>query len=443
MKLAQSLRRLLAIGGMAFAALATGTSAQAQSTTACATTVIVQPGDTLSIIAGRQFGNQLTYQAIVAATNAKAAVDSSYPAITNPNTLVVGWKLCIPASSDAASVAQVSVAPSAPALAAPAPSPTPNATPLIWLKPPTLDLTLAEMHPLMVEYMRRQAYPGSDLVIEETLAPGVNYSRYIASYRSEGYKIYALLTIPHGVKPATGWPVIIFNHGFIPPEIYRTTERYVAYVDGFARNGYIVFRSDYRGHGFSEGESGSSRGSPAYTIDVLNAVASMKRYADADPNRIGMWGHSMGGLLTLRSMVTTQDIKVGVIWAGVVASYPDLYNQRNPQPNSQPVDTATAQRRRWREEIVEKWGTPEEAPDIWAAISPNAYLSEISGPLQLHHGTADTDVPVRYSQTLNTQMQAVQQTVEYYEYPGDNHNLSVNFNTAMARSVAFFDRYLK
>jgi dipeptidyl aminopeptidase/acylaminoacyl peptidase len=156
-----------------------------------------------------------------------------------------------------------------------------------------------------------------------------------------------------------------------------------------------------------------------------------------------MWGHSMGGLLTLRSMVTTQDVKAGVIWAGVVASYPELYNRRNRQPDTQPVDPATASRRRWREEIVEKWGVPEEAPEIWAAISPNAYVTEISGPLQLHHGTNDSDVPVEWSQTLNTQLQAVGGAVEYYEYAGDNHNLSVNFNTAMTRSVAFFDRFLK
>jgi hypothetical protein len=37
----------------------------------------------------------------------------------------------------------------------------------------------------------------------------------------------------------------------------------------------------------------------------------------------------MGGLLTLRSMVTTKEIKAGVIWAGVVASYPELYNRGN------------------------------------------------------------------------------------------------------------------
>lgn len=447
MPVTPSVMRWVLVSVFAFVTLATVHVTHAQNTIECASTVTVQPGDTLSLIAARHSGSQVNYQAIVAATNAKAAVDNTFTAIANPNVLSVGWKLCIPAGGAAGvsspTAVQNRLLPAATPASVPVAAPTTAATPLIWLKPPVLDLELEEMHPLMVEYMRQQEYPGSDIVIEQTLAPGANYNRYIASYRSEGLKIYALLTVPHGVKPATGWPVIIFNHGFIPPAIYRTTERYVAYVDGFARNGYIVFRSDYRGHGFSEGEPASSRGSPAYTVDVLNAVAAMKRYPDADSARIGMWGHSMGGLLTLRAMVTTKDVKAGVIWAGVVASYPELYNRRNRQPDTQPVDPETARRRRWREEIIEKWGTPEEAPEIWAAISPNAYVTEISGPLQLHHGTNDSDVPVDWSQTLNTQLQAVGGAVEYYEYAGDNHNLSVNFNTAIARSVAFFDRYLK
>lgn len=423
----------------------TAFTAQAQTGVSCAADVIVQPGDSLSAIAARQSGNQLTYQAVVEATNAKAVEDSTYATIVNPALLSVGWKLCIPAGSGVAAVAATAPA----LLATPTAGPTPTATttPVPLVTPPVLDLALDEMHPLMVEYMRQQEYPGSDIVIEEVLAPGVNYNRYLASYRSEGLKIYALLTVPQGIKPATGWPVIIFNHGYIPPEIYRTTERYVAYVDGFARNGYIVFRSDYRGHGFSEGEPTSSRGDPAYTIDVLNAVAAMQQYPDADPERIGMWGHSMGGLLTLRSMVTTDDIKVGVIWAGVVAPYEELYRRRNNNniitPEPTPSDPTTNQRRRWREEMIERFGEPDENPAAWASISPNSYVSEISGPMQLHHGTADDDVPVEYSQTLNDQIASVGGVVEYYEYQGDNHNLSVNFGSAMARSVAFFDRYLK
>ena len=107
--------------------------------------------------------------------------------------------------------------------------------------------------PLSIEYLRQQDYSGSELVIEQTLAPGSNYDRYYASYYSEGLKQYGLLTVPRGQRPESGWPVIIFNHGYIPPTQYRTTERYVAYVDGFASSGYIVFRPDYRGHDRSEG----------------------------------------------------------------------------------------------------------------------------------------------------------------------------------------------
>ncbi len=330
------------------------------------------------------------------------------------------------------------ITPSPTATATVTPSATASPTPTATYTPTP---TPTPQVPLSVEFMRRQSYPGSEVTIEQTLQPGANYQRYIASYYSEGLKQYALLTVPNGPKPPTGWPVIIFNHGYIPPAQYRTTERYVAYVDGFARNGYIVFRPDYRGHGNSEGEATGGYGSPAYTIDVLNAVASMKRYPDADPDRIGMWGHSMGGHITLRAMVTTRDIKAGVIWAGVVASYPDLLsNWRRPIPTTIPAGA-----RRWRDTFISQFGTPEQNPAFWASISPSAYLADLSGPLQLHHGTADESVPHEFSAKLYAQAreEGVPMPVEYYEYPGDDHNLSKSFSTAMRRSVAFFDKYVK
>ena len=289
--------------------------------------------------------------------------------------------------------------------------------------------------------MRARDYPGSDIVIETVLDPGVNYNRYYVSYRSEGLKIYALMTVPNGEKPATGWPVIIFNHGYIPPDVYVTTERYVAYVDLIARSGYIVFRSDYRGHANSEGEARGAYSTPDYTVDVLNAVASMKKYPAADPHRIGMWGHSMGGYITLRAMVITKDIKAGVIWAGVVASYPDLLTKWRRRPGASTVPTPRPGS--WRFSLVDEYGSPEENPEFWDSISANSYLSEISGPVQLHHGTADADVPLEFSELLFYQMLEAQQYIEFYKYDGDNHNISNYFSTAMQRTIEFFDRYLK
>jgi dipeptidyl aminopeptidase/acylaminoacyl peptidase len=296
----------------------------------------------------------------------------------------------------------------------------------------------------MIEVMRRQSYPGSELTVEQTLEPGVNYDRTIVSYQSEGNKIFALLTVPWGATPAGGWPIVIFNHGYIPPDEYRTTERYLDYMDAFARNGYIVFRSDYRGHGNSEGRAEGGYGSPAYTVDVLNGLSAVKTHPDADPGRIGMWGHSMGGHITLRAMVISEEIDAGVIWGGVVASYPDLFERwRRADDGPTPTPNPTRVRGRWRSSMFDIYGSPDDNPNFWASISANSYLDELSGPLQLHHSTTDATVPVEFSEILYDQVLATDRTAELYLYEGDNHNIFANFWTAMQRSIDFFDMHVK
>lgn len=302
-------------------------------------------------------------------------------------------------------------------------------------------------HPLSINEMRKQKYPGSEIKIEETLAPGENYNRYIASYTSEGLKIFGLLSIPTVEKPKDGYPVIIFNHGYIPPEEYRTTERYVAYFDSFAREGYIVFKPDYRGHGDSEGEPLGAYFSPAYTADVLNAFYSVRKLPEVNPDKMGMWGHSLGGHITLRSMVISKDIKAGVIWGGVVGSYKDLYEEwwsKRMRPTWTPSERERQAQRPSRQSFIEKFGNPTADNTFWNAVSPNSYLNDISGPIQLHHGLADETVPPVLSQILSGALKKINKTVENYTYEGADHNLSGDaFSVAMQRSVEFFNTYLK
>lgn len=354
------------------------------------------------------------------------------------------------------SVPTVVVIPTAEASATPTVTAPPTAT-----ASPTATRWSTDPHPLQIEVMRQQSYPGSEITFEETLESEGNYSQYVVSYQSDGYKVYALMTIPNRAKPDTGWPVIVFNHGYIRPSQYSTTGNYVPYMDMLASSGYIVFKSDYRGHGRSDGVEavGGGYGLPDYTVDVLNAVTSLRAYSDADPNRIGMWGHSMGGQITLRAMVVSADIKAGVIWGGVVSPYPDIIARwdftRNPDlfPEMTTPQFATPQSSAgmwlqnfsdWVNEFTTKYGNPDENPTFWATISPNNYLEDLSGPIQLHHSTTDEMVPVTWSETLVEELQAVgNSSYEFYTYPNDNHNIAVSYGIAMQRTVDFFDIYVK
>lgn len=272
----------------------------------------------------------------------------------------------------------------------------------------------------MIEALRQQAYPGSAISVVSELARGSSYARYDVTYLSEGLTIHGLLTIPDGEPPALGWPGIVFVHGHIAPDEYRTGERYRAYVDRVARAGYVVLMPDLRGHGRSEGVADGPNRDAAYTIDALNAVAALQQHAEVDASRIGMWGHSMGGGITLRAMVISDQVRAGVIVAGVVAPYP-------------------APMERWHYALA---GAVDE-PAFWAAISPNSYLADLSGPLQLHHGTADTSVPIAWSEALAAELKAADRPYEYWVYEGDDHNLAASIPLLMERSVAFFDRWVK
>ena len=343
-------------------------------------------------------------------------------------------------------LAEASAAPSLTATMTRTSAPTATATATLM---PTATVTATRTptatptpHPMSIPALRQLELPGSEIVIVEELDEGPNYDRYYAYYLSEGLKIYALLTVPWGEAPETGWPSIVFNHGYIAPDVYKTTERYIAYVDSLARSGYIVFRIDYRGHDRSDGQATGAYGHPGYTIDVLNAAAALKQFPQADPNRIGMWGHSMGGFLTLRAMVISPDIKAGVIWAGVVGSYEDLFTRwrRGSGPTPTPVTSGT---RSWRFRWTEEYGSYDANPEFWNSLSANSYLADLSGPIQLHHGTADRDVPLEFSEILYQELQEAGKTGELYTYQDDDHNLSQQFSAAMFRTIQFYDRYLK
>jgi hypothetical protein len=133
-------------------------------------------------------------------------------------------------------------------LPTPTPEPSPTAAPTPEPTPTTAPTPLPGFpvgNELTVDALLERTIEGSPITIEQQLENGANYARYIASYISEGNKIYGLLTVPFGDAPEGGHKAIVFIHGYIPPDQYRTTERYVAYVDALAQAGFVVFKIDF------------------------------------------------------------------------------------------------------------------------------------------------------------------------------------------------------
>ena len=296
---------------------------------------------------------------------------------------------------------------------------------------------------ITIQYLQDLEITGSEITFEQELDPRSNYRQYLVSYFSDGNKIYGLLTIPSEEPPESGFKAIVFNHGYIPPAAYQTTERYTAYVDYLARSGFVVFKIDYRGHGQSQGEPSGSYFSPGYTIDSIAALKSLQIMDIIDPQGIGMWGHSMAGNLVLRAMLIEPDVKAGVIWAGAVYSYDDFVrfgiNDNTYRPPEPQETQEGSDRRRRSLEIFETYGRPDTQVDYWKAVSLTENIEFLNSPVQLHHAEDDTVVNIGYSFDLAVVLQENGKDYEFYTYEGGGHNLvSPYFEQAIQRTVEFF-----
>lgn len=294
---------------------------------------------------------------------------------------------------------------------------------------------------LSIPYLRSKTYQ-SQLGDLQAQSQHPNYTAYLTSYESDGLKINGLLTQPKGEMPQGGWPAIVFVHGYIPPQQYETTQRYVDYVDYLARNGFVVFKIDLRGHGDSEGEPSGAYYSAEYVIDTLNAYAALQNADFVNPAQIGLWGHSMAGNVIFRVWAAKPEIPAVVIWAGAGYTYQDLQEYGLHDASYQPTQSSPSGRQT-RQRLRESLG--EISPDnpLWSPLIPTNYLNDISGAIELHHAINDETVSIEYSRNLNQLLNNTKIPHQFYEYASGGHNLSgTSFAIAMQRTVSFFHQYL-
>ena len=297
------------------------------------------------------------------------------------------------------------------------------------------------LFPWSIASLQNREYTKSQITVEKKVSSSKVFSSYIISYISDGLKQYCLLNIPNSKMPDGGYPVVIINHGFIEPKDYSTINSYKSIADYFSENGYLVLKPDYRGNGNSEtNETALMRF--AYPVDVLNLIESLKNIPEANSNRVYLYGHSMGGEITLKVLEiagknpqTLAKIKAAVVWAPVT-NLSDWFSKSHV-----PWLQETKNDKNYYAETFKIMGTPESNPVLWQSVSPINYLSDIQTSIQINQGTADGTVPYNTAIELYDNLISLNKSAALLLYPNNDHNLLQSWDKATANSLSFFKKY--
>lgn len=144
----------------------------------------------------------------------------------------------------------------------------------------------------------------------------------------DGLEIPCQLFLPKNAKPGDNRPGVVYTHGGPIRQMLLGWHYMEFYSEAyginqyFANQGYVVISINYRsgigyGHSFREAADTGMRGAAEYQ-DVLAGAKYLQSRPEVDPERIGKWGLSYGGLLTAMALARNSDVfKVGVDMAGV------------------------------------------------------------------------------------------------------------------------------
>jgi dipeptidyl aminopeptidase/acylaminoacyl peptidase len=317
---------------------------------------------------------------------------------------------------------------------------------------PTPTPTIEELiFPYTIDGLRQHEFESGSIHVRSILDKNDKFTSYLIEYPSDGLTITGVMQIPTGEGP---FPVLLLNHGFFSRTVYHSgdgTDRASAFLAG---HGYITLASDYRSWGDSDvGHSFFYSGLVIDVINLLNAIPSIEK---ADPDRVGMWGHSMGGGVTMKALTIDERIKAAVLYSPVSADFVDVIERWGPgcfgdilqgelivgcnSSDVIPDDLAL--------NLQEAYRFAASDADALKETSPFYHLDYVNVPIQIHYGTEDgrylSGTPPQWSVKLTQGLRDAGRQVELYQYEGEGHSfIGQPWFEFMTRTLRFFDNYVK
>jgi dipeptidyl-peptidase 4 len=231
--------------------------------------------------------------------------------------------------------------------------------------------------------------------------------QFLSLRSHDGVQLNAMMIKPPNFDPARKYPVIVFTYG--GPHVQVVLNSWggptFLWLQLMAQKGYIIFSLDNRGsagRGHLFEEPIHFRFGAQELSDQRDGAAYLKSLPYVDANRIGIWGWSFGGHMTLHAMFEDpEDFKVGFAGGPVTDwhYYDSIYTERY-------------------------LGLLPQNEESYDESSPIKNAANLRGKLLIAHGTGDDNVHFANTLALVNELIEAGRYVEVMPFPGRGHGIS-------------------
>jgi dipeptidyl aminopeptidase/acylaminoacyl peptidase len=268
----------------------------------------------------------------------------------------------------------------------------------------------------------KQITHDNDQVAPQVAARSVNWTH-------DGFQVQGWLLGPRNVDPKKTYPMIVLVHGGPSSAV---GPNFVSHgtVNDLVAHGYYVFQPNPRGS-YGQGEAFTRANIRDFgggdLGDILAGVDAVEKVAPIDDKRLGVFGHSYGGFMTMWTVTHSHRFHAAVAGAGV-ANWISYYGENGIDEWMIPFFGASAY----------------DDPAIYEKLSPLTTIKTATTPTFIYVGERDVECPAPQSQEFWRGLQAMGVPTSLVIYAGEGHGIRKpeHVHDLANRIVGWFDKYL-
>jgi len=274
-------------------------------------------------------------------------------------------------------------------------------------------------------------------ITRENAGLAANVAAQSVHWTNEGFNVQGWLLGPKQVSGNQKHPLVVIVHGGPSSAM---TPRYVAagdqhgtrfdFIHDLITRGYYIFYANPRGS-YGQGAAFTRANIRDFgrgdLRDILAGVDAVEKIAPIDDARLGIYGHSYGGWMTMWANTQTRRFKAAVAGAGI-ANWTSYYGQNG----------------------IDQWMIPFFGASVYddateyRAASPIEFIKQAKTPTLIYVGERDVECPAAQSLEYWHGLKALGVPTQLVIYEGEGHHFRkpTNLENLRGRIVDWFEQYL-